>query len=237
MNCIEHVAKNIPKELNSLAVVQALLNLSKCFGSDSVLFEHTDWFGKLTNFIKTNIRTLDANHLAGMIFYCSELNHFQNNLWYHYEMQVGRTNITTLMNNLSLVKTAEAFAKLPPSSPIDTDEVFMQIRLQLLDRAEKLLKQESTERFLPPEEFSKSLYVFSSRNESTPEFLEQMSTLLKEGLVEELTNEDWARVLWSYGVAGQLSSTAFLKAQSSVDLEKLWGNLFYQAKWAYCLQN
>ena len=135
-------------------------------------------------YIKENIRNHLPDHLSAMIYYTGLLGHFEKEIWELYEMQISRTNIAKVMPFVSLVRTAEGFARKPG----DYFEVFDAIEYHLLDKV-------SCETF-NPSEACRCLYCFASLNRGTNEFWKKITDKVYNER-NKLPLESSAKALWA----------------------------------------
>ena len=119
-----------------------------------------------------------------MIYYSALLKYFDHDLWELFEMQICRTNTCSSMSLISIIRTAEGFARRPS----DIFEVFGVLEHHISARIEK----ES----LDLNELCRVLFCFASLNKGELNFYNK----LQEKIEKQITNvnlDQAEKILWS----------------------------------------
>ncbi|CAG9313148.1 unnamed protein product [Blepharisma stoltei] len=237
INCFYSIGKQISgNNLTGLKVAETLYSLSKCKDSDSFFYKDEEWFKSLFSYTKSAIRRIDANHLAAITYYSALIKYFEADLWYVLEMQIARTDITSLMNPIGLIRTSQGFALVPESLPISHQEVFQHIEAQFVDRIDAYFKKTEKHALIPVEELGNLIETFASMNEGNKNFYSHVERLADELMMKNRWNlEDYSKILWGYVMMNANLSKRIRKVAEKIDESDLQ-NLPFQArnklKWA-----
>lgn len=95
-------------------------------------------------------------------------------------MQISRTDITSLMNPIGLVRSAQGFSYLPKYVPVSHQEIYQHIEAQFSDRVDSFFKNNEKIDFISVGETSKLIETFASMEEGTANFYHNIQRFLDD---------------------------------------------------------